>query len=138
MEITKEVALNILNSRSLITEAGKYTVKCTSVNAYTREDGFQSTIVNFNAMTNYHATLAKKAFKEADYEAAINNTSITASQLNGMFVPQKGETVDVEVGTITNKDGIDILVVTSIIPRKAVAAKKFSLVEEEVDEPAIV
>ena len=135
MEITKEVALNILQSRSVVSEPGKYTVKVTSVNPFTRdnEDGSQTNthIVNFNCMTQFQASQATKAFKEADYESAINSTSMTASQLSGQYVPSKGETVDIEVRTHLNKDGVEILVVDSIIARKAVTSKKFSLVLEE-------
>lgn len=138
MEITRENALSILQSRSVITEAGKYTVKCTNTTPYTRGGGQQTTIVNFAAMTNYHADLAKKAFKAGDYDEAINSTSITASQLQGQYVPSKGETVDIEVGEHVNKNGDTILVVTSIVARKAVQAKKFSMVLDEVEEPEIV
>jgi len=139
MEITKEVALNILQSRSLVSEAGKFTAKVTSVSAYVRPDGTPTHIVNFNLMTPYQAGLATKAFKEGDFAGAINNTSMTASQLDGMFVPSKGETVDVEVSTHINKEGISMLVISSVIARKAVEAKKFSLslVEEAVEEPEI-
>lgn len=137
MEVTKETALNILNSRSLISEAGKYTAKCTSVNPYTRDSGQQTYIVNFNCMTNYHANIAKKAFKAGDYDEAINNTSLTASQLEGMYVPVKGETVDIEVGEFVNKDGQTMLVVNSIIARKAVQAKKFSMSFDDEDEDEI-
>lgn len=139
MEITKEVALNILQSRSVVSEAGKYTAKVTSVNPYTNpETGTRSTIVNFNLMTDYQASLAQKAFASGDYVGAINSTSMTASQLSGQYVPTKGETVDVEIADFVNKDGVDILVIESIIPRTATKAKKFSLVEVAVDEPEIV
>lgn len=138
MEITKEVAINILQSRALVTDAGKYTAKVTSVNPFIREDGTQTNIVNFNLMTAYQADSARKAFKEGDFAGALNGTSMTASQLQGQYVPSKGETVDVEIGWHTNKEGIDILVVNSVIARKAVAAKKFSLELEEELEPAIV
>jgi len=134
MEITKDVALNILQSRSVVAEPGKYTVKVTSVNPFSREDGTNTHIVNFNCMTQFQASQATKAYKEGDYEGAINSTSMTASQLSGRYVPTKGETVDIEVRTHLNKDGVEILVVDSIIARKAVASKKFSLVLEE--EPA--
>lgn len=139
MEITKDVALNILNSRTLVNEADKFRVKVTSVNPFTREDGTQTTIVNFAAMTPFHVQKATKAYKEGRYDEAVNGTSLTASQLNGMYVPSKGETVDIMVEDFVNKDGINILVVSSILPIKAKTAKKFSLslVEEAVEEPEI-
>ena len=134
-------AIQILKSRVLIPSAGKYTVKATSVNPFMREDGTMVTIVNFNALTPYQADLAKKAFIAGDYEAAVGKgTSLSTSQLNGQYVPSKGEIVDIEVSEIYSENvGANILVVTSIVPRKAVQAKAFSFEEllEEVEEPEI-
>ena len=134
-------AIQILKSRLLIPAAGKYTVKATSVNPFMREDGTMVTIVNFNALTPYQADLAKKAFIAGDYEAAVGKgTSLSTSQLNGQYVPSKGEIVDIEVSEIYSENvGANILVVTSIVPRKAVQAKAFSFEEllEEVEEPEI-
>lgn len=135
MEISKETAFNILQSRSLVAEPGKFTAKVTSANPFPRADGTQTTIVNFNLMSPYQADLAIKAFKAGDFAGAINNTSLTASQLSGQYVPSKGETVDVEVRNHVNKNGITMLVIDSIIERKAVQARKFTMVlEEEVVE----
>ena len=137
----KQTAIQILKSRVLIPSAGKYTVKATSVNPHMREDGTMVTIVNFNAVTPYQADLAKKAFAAGDYDAAIGKgTSMSTSQLNGQYVPSKGEIVDIEVGEIYSENAeANILVVTSIVPRKAVVAKAFSFDEmlEEVEEPEI-
>lgn len=134
-------AIQILKSRVLIPSAGKYTVKTTSVNPFMREDGTMVTIVNFNALTPYQADLAKKAFIAGDYESAVGKgTSLSTSQLNGQYVPVKGEIVDIEVSEIYSENvGANILVVTSIVPRKAVQAKAFSFEEllEEVEEPEI-
>lgn len=137
----KQQAIQILKSRVLIPSAGKYTVKATSVNPLMREDGTMVTIVNFNALTPYQADLARKAFASGDYDGAIGKgTSMSTSQLNGQFVPSKGEIVDIEVGEVySEKAEANILVVTSIVPRKAVVAKAFSFEEltEEVAEPEI-
>lgn len=127
MALSQEQALQILQSRSLITEAGKYTVKTTSTTPIIRDNGQTVTIVNFSAMTTYHAQKAIEAYNEGKYDDCTNGTSLSASQLEGQFVPSKGETVDIEVGEHVNKDGVTILVVTSIVQRKAVQAKKFSL-----------
>ncbi len=132
-------AKQILESRVLIHSAGKYTCKVTSVNPYTDpETGNSRTIVNFNAMTPYNASQATKAFKEGDYEASVGKgTSMSASQLNGQYIPSKGEIVDIEVVDYVTKDGENTIVVNTIVPRKAVAAKAFSLSleEEEVENP---
>lgn len=137
MEITREVALNILQSRSVVSEAGKYTAKVTSVNPYLNpETGRKSTIVNFNLMTDYQTSLAQKAFADGDYAGAINSTSMTASQLEGQYVPTKGETVDLEIVDHENKDGVTILVVDTIIARKSTKAKKFSFATVKEAAPA--
>lgn len=130
----KKSAHQILTSRTVIHDSGKYTVKVTSVNPF--EDKH---IVNFNLMTGYQANLAKEAFMAGNYEQSTGKgTSLSASQLPGMYVPSKGEIVDVEVGWITNKEDVDILVVTSIVARKAVKAQAFSLELEAVEEPEVV
>ena len=135
----KLTAKQILQSRVLISSAGKYTVKVTSVNPYTDpETGNSRTIINFNAMTPYNAGQATKAFKEGDYEASVGKgTSMSASQLQGQYIPSKGEIVDIEVVDYTTKDGDNTFVVDTIVPRKAIAAKAFSLSleEEEVENP---
>lgn len=131
----KQTAIQILKSRVLIPSAGKYTVKCTTTNPFMREDGTMVNIVNFNALTPYQADLAKKAFQAGDYEGATGKgTSLSTSQLNGQYVPSKGEIVDIEVGEIYSENAeANILVVTSIVPRKAVVAKAFSF--DELEEP---
>lgn len=139
--MTKESAVQILNSRKLIAKEGKFTVKVTSAAPFLREnkDGSTTpvTIVNFAAMTPYQLGEAKKLFAAGDYQGATN-LNMSASQLSGQFVPLKGEIVDVEVGTINNKDGVAILVVTSIIARQAEKAGSISFsLEEEGEEAAI-
>lgn len=136
--MTKESAVQILNSRKLISKEGKFTVKVTSAAPFLREnnDGSKTpvTIVNFAAMTQYQLSQAQELFKTGDYQGATN-LNMSASQLSGQFVPLKGEIVDVEVGTIQNKEGINILVVTSIVARQAEKAGtiSFSLEEDAVE-----
>lgn len=135
----KQSAVQILNSRKLIGTEGKFTLKVTSASPFSRENKDGSTsqvmIVNFAAMTSYQEGEARKLFKAGDYQGATN-LNMSVSQLPGQYVPSKGEIVDVEVGTINNKDGVAILVITSIIPRKAQSASavKFSLDEEDGEE----
>ena len=132
MSLDKKSAVQILNSRKLITKVGKVTLRATSVSPFQREDGTLVMIVNFNAMTAYQLAKAKELFAEGDFDGACN-LNMSASQLQGRYVPSKGETVDVEISEITNKDGVDILVVDSIIPRVAETAPsvKFSFDDEE-------
>lgn len=138
--MNKQQATQILNSRVLVKEPAKYTVKVTSVNPHMREDGTMVTIVNFGAITPYQAELATKAFNEGKYEEAVGKgTSLSTSQLSGQFVPSKGETVDIEVEEIySDKAEANILVVSSIVARKAIKATRFSIgIEESVEEPEI-
>lgn len=137
MSLDKKSAVQILNSRKLVTSVGKVTLKATSIQPFQRADGTLVMIVNFNGMTAYQLGKAKELFSQGDYDGACN-LNISASQLQGRFVPSKGETVDVEITEIDNKDGVKILVVDSIIPRVAVTAPsvKFSFDDEEELAPA--
>lgn len=129
----RKSAVQILNSRKLVNKVGKITLKCTSTNPFMREDGTATTIVNFNGMTEYQLNKAKELFEAGEYQEATN-LNMSASQLSGRFVPSKGEIVDVEITEINNKDGIKILVVDSIIPRKAEAAPRINFFTEEENE----
>lgn len=129
-------AKQILQSRVVIAVAGKYTVKCTSANPFIREDGTAVTIVNFNAMTPFQASKAKEAYRSGDFDAAVGKgTSLSTSQLSGQYVPSKGEIIDIEVSDYhSEKVDADILVVSSIVPRKATKAAAFNL--DDLDAPA--
>lgn len=134
-------AKQILVSRKLVAGEGKTTLKVTNVNPFMRQlkDGSGSQlvhIVNFAAMTAYQLDKAQQLFKAGDYQGATN-TNLSASQLSGQYVPSKGEIVDVEVTTILNNDGIEILTVSNITPRKAVESAKISsslFDDEETEE----
>lgn len=134
----KQSAKQILQSRSVISKVGKYTVKVTSVtNGHVREsDGRVIDIVNFNCMTGYQASQALASFKAGEYEEATARTAMSTSVLDRQYCPLKGEIVDIEVGEIySEKAESNILVVTSIVPRQAEAPKKFSLdFEDDADE----
>lgn len=131
----RKSASQILNSRKLVSKVGKVTLRVTSVNPFVREDGTATTIVNLNGMTPYHLDKAKTAFANGDYEEATNS-NISASLLSGRYIPTKGETVDVEIVEIENKEGVNILVVDSIIARQAESAPSISgfMAEEEAEE----
>lgn len=137
----KQQAKQILTSRKLVAGEGKTTLKVTNVNPFMRQlkDGSGSQlvhIVNFAAMTGYQFDKALALFKEGKYQEATN-TNLSASQLSGQYVPSKGEIVDVEVTTVKNNDGIDILTISNITPRKAVESAKISASafdDEETEE----
>lgn len=128
MEVTKEIAQKIIQSRLFIPATGKYTVKVTSVNNIVRESGQAVTIVNFACASAYNVSVSKLAWKAGDFEGAIGKgTSMSASLLDRQYIPNKGETVDIEVGEHITKEGEVALVVTSIVARKAVQAKAIDL-----------
>lgn len=120
MALSKEDALRYIASRLLIAVAGKFTVQVTSVNPFMRGDQLTQ-IVNFKAMTPFHVTEAKRLAKEGDYTKA-SNQNLSASLLPGMYIPQKGEIVDIEVANVTTKSGVSGLFVTGVVKREAVAA----------------
>lgn len=128
----KKSAVQILNSRKLVNKVGKFTLKVTSTNPFLRPDGTAVTIVNFAAMTAYQLGKAKELFAAGEYQEATN-LNLSASQLSGRYVPAKGEIVDVEITEIENKEGINILVVDTIVPRQAerATAISFSMDDEE-------
>lgn len=139
----KSNAKQILESRSVISKTGKFTLRVTNVtygHQRLNKDGSTTTvdIVNFNAMTAFQAQQAVEAFKQGEYEEATRR-SLSTSLLNGMYVPTKGEIVDVEIEEIySDKAEANILVVQSVIKRQAESTSKFSLdaLEEEVEAPA--
>ena len=137
--MTRKSAATILNSRKLVNKPGKFTLKVTSAANFIRsnKDGSKTpvTIVNFAAMTPYQLGQAQEHFKAGDFQEATN-LNLSASQLAGQYVPAKGEIVDVEVDTIQNNEGIDILVVSSIVPRqaeKAASITGFSAEDSSLD-----
>lgn len=149
----KESAIQILNSRKLISTVGKFTIKVASVSnpIYNEDKQVTTNIVNFAAMTPFQVEKANELFKEANslakqgdlvgaeelYQKATNST-ITMSVLEGRYLPTKGEIVDVEIGHHINKEGEKILIVEAIVPRKAAVAStiKFNFEEDEAGETA--
>lgn len=113
MEITKETAKSIIKSRKLVPTVGNYVLKVTNSTPYTREDGTKTNIVNFAAMTPYMVDLGKQFYKNGDFVAATNQ-SLSASLLEGQYVPAKNERVKVFVDTVTTKNGVTGLFVVGV------------------------
>ena len=135
----KARAQKILESRKMISEPNKYRLTVSTCQDFfqTRGEGENQVqvvaIANFKAMTPYHAEQALKLFGEGEYQKACNQ-NLSLSILDNGYKPESGEQVDAIVERITNKDGEPILVVSSIIPVKAVTELKsfsFGTVEEE-------
>ena len=142
-ELTKERAGKILQSRGIITEAGKYTVRVTNcnmlVNPQIRDEVTTVAIANFGAMNPYQAQQAKKHYSEGNFSAATNQ-SLSLGIRDNDYLPSKGETVDIMVEYVALKKdgeltGERALLVTSLTPIKAKeVVAKFSLESEEVSE----
>lgn len=140
--MNKQDAKSILESRSVINSAGKYTVKVTHVTkGYVTPNGRVVDIVNFSAMTGFQASKALQSFKAGEYAESTDRTGLSTSVLDRQYCPSKGEIVDIEVSDHFSENvGENILVVSSIIKRQAEKASKFSLDFEDDDnsaEPAV-
>lgn len=126
-EFTMEQIKNILSSRKLIEKPGKYQVKVSQVTEYTPEDGTPRSIINLQATTRYHVGVALEALKTGEYQKALN-TNLTATVfynegVASSYVPTNGEIVNVIVSEITNKNGEQILVVSSMHELPVINAK---------------
>lgn len=131
-ELSKEAAIKILNSRSLITSPGKYPVKVTSVNEYIN-DGESRHIINLAAMNNYHYEIATKELRDGNYNNAVD-AHLTTSQRTGKdYIPTVNEMVNIEVDFVKLKSGETALLVNSLTERPISSAGKvqFSFEEEE-------
>lgn len=142
--LTRESAMQILQSRKAIQADGKYRLKVTNVTPYIREDGTPVSIVNFAGMTVHHLGEAKKAIQAGDYDAACNQCLTASPRQNGKdFTPVKGEIVDCIVETITTRNGVTGQFITSMTPVATTVANQVNAatlfgVEEEVEADASV
>ena len=106
-EMTKERALQILNSRKLVNGPGKYQVKVTSVHPY---DGKH--IVNISAMNMYQAKLAKADYASGEFQKACNS-NLSVSVFENQTPPTKGSIIEVFIDSVQTKSGDVALLVTS-------------------------
>ena len=123
--LTKNDALNILGSRSPITEPGKYVATVTNCGDFHRElanGGSVIAIANFNAMTSYHMSEAKKALTAGDFNKALN-FGLSLSIRDTDYRPAKKERVHIDVEYVTTKAGEQALMVVGLTP---IAAKSIS------------
>lgn len=126
MKFSKEDAKRLLQSRVIITGAGKYdNVKVTSCNDVIVNDE-EVTIANFNAITPYQLKNIKTLLAEGNYDKAVNQ-QMSCRVWEGKYKPSNGETVNIIVDEITNKEGIEILVISNIMPLPAKKATKVNV-----------
>jgi hypothetical protein len=119
----KQDAISILNSRASITAPTKYTLKVTNVGSINKVLPNGTIIVgiaNFNAMSPEHYAKASELMKAGEYQQACNQ-NFSASIRSTDYMPTKGEIVDVQIGHVLNREGKEILAVTSITPIRAVS-----------------
>lgn len=136
MEYSRETVKNILAKR-IVVSAGKHSAKVTSVTLnHMREDGTMVNIVNLSACTPHQLGIAKEAYMSGRLVDAIGKgTSLSASLRLTQYCPTQGEKVDFEVEEVVNKEGIDILVVNSIIKRQVEKASTINLDDwDEVED----
>lgn len=132
----KHEALSILKSRKAITEPGKYRVKCTNVNPFSKQLGNGQQVVaiaNFNAMNPYQLEKAKEDLTAGNFNDACNH-NLSLSIRSKDYQPQKGEVVDVIIEEIETTSGEKALLITGCTGVKAttsLASVDFSDFEDE-------
>jgi len=141
MEITKEIAERIINSRALVDQAGVpfKKVEVTYVgytdsngDNFVDDNGDEFAIVSFNAVTPYQLEKSVEDFIAEDYESAVNHNvsmrmpvkqaSLVAKGCPGTLLLRDAE-VEVEGEMIT------ALFAKSFTPAVAVDSKKVSLAD---------
>lgn len=144
-EINKENVLATLQKRAVL-ELNVPTMGVTVTHVsqpLMKEDGSEYRIINLAAMTKRQAQFAIKAFREGNYEQALNGaedfgrTSLSFQINEGQPCPLKGDVVDVRLGLVKSKrlgQDIEAIVALGIPPKQNAKTIDFaSLVEEPVD-----
>ena len=152
-KLTKQSAQAILSKRELISEPGRYRVKVNSATPYIREDGTDTVICNFNAMTSAHLKGWKDAegndvpgalthFHNGDYDESCS-INLSSSQRTGKdFIPNKGDRCYIDVDEVTTNNGVTGLFVVGVVPIEVSKAAKVSMsmfdMEKEPEADALV
>ena len=136
IEMTSESALGIMGSKTMISHPGKYQVKVTNdpqaladkgvIRNPLRGGSTQISIGNINAYNPYQLEQFRKHYHAGNFEEAANQ-SMNFSIRDCDYMPSKNETLNIIVSNITNKDGIEVLVVTSYSPLPIAKAEKLSI-----------
>lgn len=131
-EVTEESCIQIINSRRIATEPGKYQVKVTNVTPYERPEeqgGLLTQINNYDLMTPYNLQEAKRLFNEGDYTGAASQKLSSSSRIGIDYCPMKGEIVEVVLDIIETKNRPEgALLVKAVQPlrTKVAASVKFN------------
>lgn len=158
--LDRDAAIRIAQSRSVISQPGKYQVKVTnSPNLMVKEDisteGPSRYLVNVNAMSLLQASELRQNIKDADelslsdYQETLNSCNLVASinfggshgEVAPDWVPVKGEYVNIIVDKVHSKRrDADVLGVVAIepVPVSVSGSTKFSFdapATGETEEP---
>jgi hypothetical protein len=142
MEITKEIAEKIINSRSIVDQPGVPYKGIEVVHVgYTNSEGeeflWENTdepyaIVSLNASTPYQLEQAVEEFIDEDYDSACNHNVSIRMNVEKARELSKGvpcTLVMVERQTLIDDVETTILVAKSVAPVAAITAKKASLAD---------
>lgn len=100
----KENAIQILNSRKLLTKPGKFQVKVTNITPFERPgSGLLTNIVSYAAMTPFQLGEARRLFSEGDYQGATNQHLASSQRMGLDFTPTKGDLVNIVLDYIPTK-----------------------------------
>jgi len=138
MEITREIALKMIESRPVIEQAmvpykGIEVAYVGFTDAegepfiWEGDNGGEYAIVSFNATNDYKFNESVEAFKNEDYDEAVNNRLSMRMDADKAREICKGMLGTLICHTILNSEDIEILVPKNFTPIAAVVAKKRSL-----------
>lgn len=142
-EITQEFARNVLKSRQIVSQPGKYKAKIINEPTFLPADDDTGAparhIVNTNLMTANSAKEAKNRFLEGEYAESINGTNLSGNVLgeNPDWLPAKGEGVYVEVDYVwSRRQEKEVLGITAVTPMPVSQTQSGSSIFGDLDEDA--
>ena len=124
-KLTAKQAISFINSRTNITEPGKYALQVISANPYENK-----VIVGLKAQSPTGLAVAKEALRSKDFDSAANTNMSTSVFADASFIPSKGEHISAMVDYVENRKGEMVLGVVSISEMKARTASKVNLGDE--------
>jgi len=136
-ELSGKQAVQFINSRTSVNEAGKYALQVISANHYEGK-----VILGLKAQSPTGLAAAQEALRAKNYSDAANTNMSTSVFADSAFIPSKGEHISCMVDYVENRKGDMVLGVVSVSEIKARSTKKVMLGDEfanlldEVEEPS--
>ena len=124
--LTGKRAVQIVQSRTSVPRPGRYDLMVTSTPTHYKD----KVIINIKGATPKMTEKAMQHLRDAEYDAAANCQLSFSPFAESAFIPNKGETVNCQVDYVQNKDGEDILVITSMSAIAAERTAKVSIGDE--------